>query len=346
MPSAVASSAPRRISLALLAALACSMALAAQAQAAATFAVEVRPSTPGTAAAPVPVTVAVRASLQPDSPGGLPPSLRGLAIAMPDGFATALGGTTSCVRAELEARGSSACPAGSKLGSGSAAFTITLSGFAIPAETEEVGLFRGAGDELLLYLRIARPAAFSVVLPGTLSARPAPAGPLVTFDLSRTAQIAGGASVTVTNASFDVTRGLAAGPCPWRFTARLVYADRAPDDRTADAPCAAAGDTTRPALTVSARNGTPALGARFTVRLSEPATVRVTLERRRGSRWVELRRAAFRVKAGTTRLRIRSARGRSLPAGRYRARVRAVDAAGLASPKRAVSFTLRRPRSR
>ena len=345
MRSRPAPSAPRRISLALLAALACSTALAAQAQAAATFTVAVRPATAGTAAAPVPVTVAVRASLGADSAGGVAPSLRGLAIAMPDGFATALGGTASCVRAELEARGSSACPASSKLGSGSAAFTITLGGLAIPAETAEVGLFRGAGDELLLYLRVASPAAVSVVLPGTLTSRPAPAGPLVTFDLSRTAQIGGGATVTVTNASFDVTRGLAAGPCPWRFTARLVYADRAPDDRTAEAPCAAA-DTTRPALRVSARNGTPALGARFTVRLSEPATVRITLERRRGARWVELRRAAFRVKAGTTRLRIRSARGRALPAGRYRARVRAVDAAGLASPTRTATFTLRRPRSR
>jgi hypothetical protein len=335
---------PRRIPVALLAALACSMLLAGTAHAASTFAVEVRPSTAGTAAAPVPVTISIRASLSADGPGGVPPSLRGIAIAMPDGWATALGGTTSCVRADLEARGSSACPATSKLGGGSAQFTVNLGGFPIPAETAEVGLYRGVGGELLLYLRVASPAPFSVVLPGTLIARPAPAGPLVTFDLSRTAQLSGGISITVTNAVFDVTRGLAAGPCPWRFTARLVYAAGTPDDRTAEAPCMSGPDTTRPTLSASARNGTPALGARFTVRVSEPATVRITLQRRAGTRWVQVRRISSRVASGTSRLRIRRVSGRALRAGRYRARIQATDAAGLKSPTRTVTFTLRRAR--
>ena len=336
-----------RIALALLVALAASAVAGAPAHAAPSFAIEVSPPTPGTAAAPVPVAVSIRASLTPDATTGLPSALRGLIIATPDGFATALGGTTACVRADLEARGSSACPASSKLGAGSAQFIVILGPLQIPAETAEVGLFRGVGEEILLYLRVERPAAFQIVLPGTLSTPSAPAGPVVTFDLSQTAQIVGGASVAVTNAAFDVTRGLAAGPCPagrWRFAARLVYAGLAPEDVTADARCATAPDTTRPTLRASARNGTPALGARFTVRVSEAATVRMTLERRRGTRWVEVRRATFRVKAGTSRLRIRSARGRSLPTGRYRARMRATDAAGLHSPKRVVGFTLRRSR--
>ena len=37
-----------------------------------------------------------------------------------------------------------------------------------------------------------------------------------------------------------VVADLAAGPSPWRITARLVYAVRAPDERTAEGPCAAA----------------------------------------------------------------------------------------------------------
>ena len=346
-------SAVMRTLLAVLTAVAVSMTVGAEAQAAATLRVEVRPPTPGTVAAPNPVAVAVQANLE----GGLPGSVQMLSVAMPDGFATALAGTSTCSAAQLQSGGSAACPASSKLGSGSADFTVRLSPFALAGSTEEAGVFRGEGDVVLLYVRIERPAAVKVVLPGTLTARAAPLGPLLTFDLRGIAAVArqygGGTGVAIqypdvalTRASFELTRGLAAGPCPdglWRFSARLRYNGDRFEDIPAQAPCTAP-DTAAPTLRATASDGPRARGALLRVRLSEAATVRVTLERRAGGRWAKARQATFRTPAGASNLAIRRVNGRALAPGRYRARLRATDAVGLSSPKRAVTFVLRAAR--
>ncbi|MDP2711683.1 MAG: hypothetical protein Q8O56_10740, partial [Solirubrobacteraceae bacterium] len=302
---------PRRIALVLVTTLmACVVCVAStgEALAATSFSVEVRPATGGTTAAPAPITIAVRASFAGDAPGTLPAALRGLTIAMPDGFARALAGTTPCARADLAGRGPAACPASSRLGSGSASFVYVTGALRIPASTDELSLFRGPGDTLLMYLRVTQPATLAIVVPGALTARPAPAGPLITFDLSAAAQVAGGGSVVVTRAAFDLRRGLAAGPCNaaghWTFRARLAFAGGGGEERSADARCEQATDTTAPVLRATARNGTPALGARFAIRLSEPARVHVTLERRAGRRWASVRRATFRAGTGSTTLRI------------------------------------------
>lgn len=342
----------RTVGLALLGALVACTAATGDARAAASFSVTVN-GAPGSATAPQPVRVGIDAAL-PAASGATQPALRTLSVALPGGFTTTLDTIVSCSRPAFETSGSAACPAGSRLGAGSASFVYASGGLRIPASTDELVLFHGERtasatgpgkqSALYLYLRITKPIALSFVVPGTVVDRPAPAGPLVTFDLGAVAQPGGGASVSVTRAAFEIARGLAAGACAagrWTFKARLQYVGGALEERTADALCSGAPDTTRPSLRASARNGTPALGARFPIRLSEAAGVRVTLERRAGRRWVAVRRVTLPATAGESVLRIRRANGRALSRGRYRARLRAVDAAGLASPTRSVTFRLR-----
>ena len=240
-------------------------------------------------------------------------------------------------RRKLEIQGPAACPPASKLGSGSAAFVYVAGALRIRASTRELSVFRGAGEAVLVYVRVTQPTTFAVVLPGTLEPRPAPAGPRLSLDLGRIARIEGGGSAVVTRIAVSLVRGLQAGPCPWAFAARLDYAGGAGEERTAVARCETGPDTTAPVLRASARDGTAASGARLQTRLSEAATVRVTLERRNGRRWARVLRASFRRPSGSSVLRI----GRVLVPGRYRSRLRAVDAAGLLSAKRTVTFTLR-----
>lgn len=274
--------------------------------------------------------------------------MRRLVIVLPDGFTTALDAIASCATPDFGANGSAACPAASRLGVGSASFVYVSGGLRIPATTDELALFHGVRTSgrsaLHLYLKITRPAAFAFAIPGTVDDRPAPQGPLITFDLSAVAQLQGGAGVAVTRADFHVQRGLAAGAYPaagWAFLARLEYVSGALDEATAIACCDGAPDGTAPTLRVTACDGTPKDGARLRVVPSESANVRVTLQRRRQGRWVTARRATMSAPAGASVLRIRRAGGRVLARGSYRARLRAVDAAGLASPNRTVTFTLR-----
>ena len=126
----------------------------------------------------------------------------------------------------------------------------------------------------------------------------------------------------------------------WTFVARLEFADGSVNEPTARAGCATAPDTTAPVLLASVRDGSPARGVRIVARVSEPVTVRVALERASGRRWVLVRRATFRIGSGLSVLRIRGVRGR-LPSGRYRARIRAADAAGQLSAKRTLILRLR-----
>jgi len=90
----------------------------------------------------------------------------------------------------------------------------------------------------------------------------------------------------------------------------------------------------------SARTGT-----RIRWRLSEPARVRVTFQRKRGRRFVSVRPSLLRrnAKAGLNTLRFqgRMNRRRLLALGSYRAVIRAVDAAGnRAKSKRSRTFTI------
>jgi hypothetical protein len=320
---------------------------AAAAFGAATFSVTATPATPGGATASQPVKLAVRASLTAAS--GSPPPLRTLSISLPNGFTTTLPAIASCVAPDFAARGSSACPVGSRLGTGRASFVYTSGGARIPAATDEVVLFHGeragARSALYLFAHISKPVAFSFSLPGAVEDRAAPAGPLVTFDLSGVAQLNTGGAVSLASAAFDIERGVVGGPCPadigWTFAARLEYVSGAVEEPRSQAPCSTTPDTTAPSLRVRARDGSPATGARFVLRLSEPATVRVALERRAGGQWRAVRRLTASVREGSSTLRVRSIDNRRLPRGHYRARLRAFDAAGLASAKRTVTFRLR-----
>jgi len=336
----------------LVAALACAAPTAGslttgEAFAAADVSVTVTPATPGSAAAPVPVAVAVRAALDAATTAKTQRPLSRLEIALPDGFTTTLSKIPSCVEPIFAAYGSQACPAATRLGSGAASFVFALPGLKEGGATDEIALFHGtrsAGQsDLYLYVHVSKPIRAQFVVPGTIVDRPAPAGPLVSFDLSGFAKPTSSVSVSVTRAALEITQGLAAGPCGvsgyWTFRARLDYATGGSDSAAANAACGP--DTIAPSLRARARNGTPRTGARLPIRLSEPARVAITLQRRSGHRWKSVRRLTARASEGATTLRIRRAHGRRLARGRYRARLQATDPAGLRSPVRTVAFRLR-----
>jgi hypothetical protein len=340
---------PRLVVLA--AALACVAPAASavgtgEAFAAADVSVTVTPPTPGTVSAPVPVAVAVRATLDAQTASTQRPLSR-LQIALPDGFTTTLSKIPSCVEPVFAAYGSQACPAATRLGSGTASFVFALPGLKEGGATDEIVLFHGARSagqsDLYLYVHVSKPIRAQFVVPGTIADRPAPAGPLVSFDLSGFAKPTSSVSVSVTAAALEIAQGLAAGPCDlsghWTFRARLDYTSGESDSAAANAACGP--DTIAPSLRAAARDGTPRTGVRLPIRLSEAAHVTVTLQRRSAHRWKSVRRATFRAPEGATTLRIRRAHGRALPRGRYRARLQATDRAGLTSAARTVALRLR-----
>ena len=301
-------------------------------------------ATPGTALAPNPVSIVASATVAADTPGALPAQLRRLELSLPDGFSTALDGVTACDKANLERNGPSSCSTASRIGSGQASFIFVLGLLRVPSSTQELIVFRGSGNEILVYGRITQPVDATIVLPGTIVSRPSPAGPLMSLDLAGIANRAGGASAVATHAVVAITRAFAAGPCfsgSWTFVARLEFADGSMNEPAARADCTAAPDTTAPVLVASARDGLRARGVRIVARVSEPATLRVALERAAGRRRMLVLRATFRVGSGLSILRIRRIHGSALPSGRYRARIRASDAAGLLSAKRTATFRLR-----
>ena len=333
---------PKR-ALALVTAAALSV-IADQALAATSFSVTVSPATRGTATALQPVKVAIRTSITAAGAAPAPPAIRKLTIELPDGFTTTLPSIASCIAPDFAAKGSAACPAASRLGAGSASFAYVSGPVRIAASTEELVLFHGPREQtkstLHLYLRIAKPVALSLAIPGTIEDRPAPRGPLVVFDLTKVAEPDDQSRISVTKAAFDLERGLVGGPCPrgtWTFAARLEYATGAVDERRADAACSSTPDTTAPSLRVTARDQRATKGARLALRLSEPARVRIALERRSPQgRWVAVRRTTIDAGKGPSAVRIRR-----LKPGRYRARLRATDAAGNASRRHTVTFRLR-----
>ena len=81
-------------------------------------------------------------------------------------------------------------------------------------------------------------------------------------------------------------------------------------------------------------------GARLRVRLSEPARLRIKVQRKSKGRYRRVRVVHRRARQGTRRKRL----GKYRRAGRYRLVVRARDAAGNRSAKRYVRFRVRRPR--
>ena len=109
------------------------------------------------------------------------------------------------------------------------------------------------------------------------------------------------------------------------------------------------GDVVAPRITgLTLKPGAFAAGrrARITVTVSEAATLRFTVQRRRGgrkARYVTRGRFAKKGKAGRNRIAFRGRlKGRKLPAGRYRLRVVATDAAGNRSKARSVTFRILR----
>jgi hypothetical protein len=317
-----------------------------QSLAASNLTVSVQAPTPGTLATTGPVVIGVHMTVAADQPGALPPQLRALGLRMPQGFSTAVATIPPCSDAHaLATQGSSACATASKVGTGTA--SVLISDLKQTATTQELSIFRSTGDSILAYARIkGRP----VVLPGILLWR-VPDAPLLKLDLRKLEP----AGIRVTSADIALTQGVQAGPCPtgsWTFKAQLEFVEAVPPPTTPSAPCAQSPAPPAPApqapasvptalvLRASARTSPRASGAHLAFVLSAPATIKITLERRIAKRWIAVRRLSVHKRAGSSSLTIHTAHGRTLPAGRYRARLRAVDAAGAASAPQSVRFIL------
>ena len=316
-----------------------------QSLASSTVTVNARGPTAGTPPTAGPVAIDVHMALT-DTP---PPQLRVFGLRIPPEFSIVP--VPSCDANALQAHGSSAC-AKAKLGTGKASAYVPSLG---TVTTRELSIFRGDGDRIILYARIDTGIAGirTVLLSGVLGGRPTDP-PLLKFQLDKI-----GMGAVLTSADMTLTQGLQAGPCPtgsWTFRAQLEFVDAPPALTTPSVPCAqtpppapsaplappAPPAPSAPSLRASARNGTRASGARLALVLSEPATIKITLQRRAAGHWIAVRRLAVRKHAGSTSLTIRTAREHPLRAGRYRARLQAVNAAGAQSTPQTVRFTIRR----
>ena len=317
-----------------MAALAVASLRASDALAASTLSVDVSPPTLGTSTTAGRVAVNVATTIG-DNPAALPPQLRTLAVSMPDGFLTDVADMDQCDAAALEADNPAAC-AKAQLGTASGSFAVVSGTRSVAAITPEVSIFHGTGEALLAYAKITSPIKKSVVLSGTLASRAAPAGPLLTLKLDEILEPLSGIRAVAKSATIKLTRGLKAGPCPaglWTFGAQLDFVDAVSDQPTASFLCPLD-------LRASARNSTRRSGAHVAIVLSAPAKVKATLERRAGRRWVTVRSRSVEAVAGPTSLVIHSAHGHRLAAGRYRWRLKAVNAVGASATKHTRAFTL------
>lgn len=307
-----------------------------------TVTVNARGPAAGTPATTGPAVIEVHMAV-PDKP---PPQLRVFGLRISPEFLILP--VPPCDADALRTGGSGAC-AESRLGTGKAWAYVPSLGSTVT--TRELSIFRSAGDGIILYARIDR--IDPVLLSGVLEDRPNE-DPLLRFQLDKI-----GMGATLTRADVTLTRGLQASSClmgSWTFTSQLEFVGVPPVRTTHPVPCAqppAPPPSTPPAppvpstpsvpsLRASARNGTRASGARLAFDLSEPATIKITLKRRAAKRWIAVRRLAVPKPAGSTFIVIRTAHRRLLRAGRYRARLQAVNAAGARSTPQTVRFTIRR----
>lgn len=289
-----------------------------------------------TAGAPVttgPVVIDIHTAVTEGPGGAPPPQLSAIGLRMPLGFSTAVADLPTCevdVNA-FKKKGSAACPKSSQLGTGEASGRVSV----VSETTQELKIFHGTGNTLLAYAKIQ---GQPIILPGILDG-PAPNPPLLRLDLGNILKFRN-LSVFVTRADLTLTRGLQAGPCltgSWVFTPQLEFVGPAPAITTPPVPCAPPGPGLRASVTKKAKR---ASGARFRIVLSAPATINVTLERRAAKRWIVVRSLARAKPVGSTPLIIRTAHGRPLPAGRYRATLQAQDATGAKSAPPPLRFTL------
>jgi hypothetical protein len=263
----------------------------------------------------VPTGMEIRAVYRdPEDPEGKPPPLEEVVIEMPAGLAWDTGVVPSCEASddELRAEGRAACPAESRIGSG----TLTaITGFpgVDPVETD-ITIFNG-GDELIELVSFkgtdVTAGSDRLKIQGdTLVAHPpaVPGGP----PNGRT---------TVREIAFTIDRHVTAGPgrrrsliatppdCPaggWRSSLSFTFASYAPSSAVDHSQCMAQGASVRPprmSLSVRPRR----------LRAGRPATIRARLRSTapgcRGSVRIRLAgRRALTNARGRARLRVRFAR--------------------------------------
>lgn len=154
-----------------------------------------------------------------------------------------------------------------------------------------------------------------------------------------------GSGNTVENVTVPVPAGLAPGSYSvtlnvgsFGSTAATLNVTAAPAPTTATNVATAATPAVRPAIT-----GLNVISSslKLTMRLNIASTARVTLQRKRGHRWVTLKKLSVRGSAGLNTLHLRGLFGSLLkPAGRYQVTVQAF-AGTVGSPAQWLTFTVR-----
>ncbi len=200
----------------------------------------------------------------------------------------------------------------------------------------------GAPQTLTLASEAAGAAALTIdraapgSSPGVASAAPATAIADGTYDVTLRYRDAPGNPAATATATGVVLSTAAVTPPP----ANGGGTTTPPPPGPAGPAGPAAKDTTPPAITAARlvakvfRSSTPSR-ARF--RLSEAASVRFVLERRRGKRWVRVSSSTKRAPAGDAFIRL----PRGLKKATHRLTIRATDAAGNASGPVRLSFRVR-----
>jgi hypothetical protein len=144
-------------------------------------------------------------------------------------------------------------------------------------------------------------------------------------------------------ALFQQRRGIAA-PTPTPTATATATPTATATGAPASTPTGAQPDATPPLLTLRITPGSFRRRATLVATLTEPAQLRLTLQRIRNGRRTTVGALRAALPAGTSRtpFRPRRSNGRALPPGRYRVTGRATDAAGNRSAQRAAAFRITR----
>ena len=161
-------------------------------------------------------------SANPNNQGSVPPPTTATDVYLPAGTVLNAGAFQTCSKAMLDSQGPSACPAGSKVGSGTATVGAVIGSSAL-TENATVTAFNGPpqnGHSVLeLYAVGTTPISAQLTIEGVLSSAPAPYGYVLHFTVPPIATVPGGPNASIE--SFQVTVGATKGASSTRASAAV-----------------------------------------------------------------------------------------------------------------------------
>ncbi len=147
-------------------------------------------------------------SANPNNPGSVPPPTTATDVFLPKGTLLTAKPFATCSKATLDSQGPSACPAGSKVGTGTSTVAAVIGGTAL-TENATVTAFngppQGGAPRLELYAVGTTPISAQLTIEGVLSPAPAPYAYKLHFTVPPIATVPGGPNASIE--SFQVTVG-------------------------------------------------------------------------------------------------------------------------------------------